>query len=83
MYLRFIGYSRDCLYIYKTLCNGGIMTLKQLRIKNLLSVRELSEKSGIPEVTIWRWERGEYKPNMASLRKLVAVLGEEAFDCLD
>lgn len=83
MYLRFIGYSRDCLYIYKTLCNGGIMTLKQLRIKNLLSVRELSEKSGIPEVTIWRWERGEHKPNMASLRKLVAVLGEEALDCLD
>lgn len=59
------------------------MTLKQLRVRSLLSVRELSEKSGICEDTIWRWERGDFKPNMANLQKLVAVLGEDVVDCFE
>lgn len=57
------------------------MTFKELRESKLLSRRELAEKVGVSDMAIYRWEKGKYRPSMASLRKLVEVFGQEVVDC--
>ncbi len=49
--------------------------LKMLREKAGLSVDELAEKSGIPSLTLYRWERAERNPPFNDLPQLAESVG--------
>jgi transcriptional regulator with XRE-family HTH domain len=53
------------------------MKLKELRIKAVMSQRDLSIKSGVAYDTICRLERGKQKPNFVTIRKLATALNIE------
>lgn len=48
--------------------------LKKKRIKSGLSLAELGEKVGVTKTTIFRYESGKRKPNIALLKKIAVVL---------
>lgn len=50
-------------------------TLLNKRVEKGLSIKELSQKSGLSAVTIINYEKGRYKPTALSLNKLATVLG--------
>lgn len=50
------------------------MYLKEFRKKNHLTQAELSEKIGVHENTIRRWESGDFEPRASELKKLCAAL---------
>ncbi len=56
--------------------------LRQLRKSNVLSMRELEERSGVSYNTIWRLENGLTGAHPKTLRKLAAALGVEAAELL-
>jgi transcriptional regulator with XRE-family HTH domain len=56
------------------------MKLKELRLRAVLSQRDLSAKSGVAFDTICRLELGKQKPNFVTIRKLAAALGVDATD---
>lgn len=41
--------------------------LKELRLSNKLSARELAEKIDVTFVAIYKWEKGERLPNLENL----------------
>ena len=49
--------------------------LKSLREKAGLSVDELAEKSGIPRLTLYRWEHANRTPSFEELPILAEYLG--------
>jgi len=51
--------------------------LKELRIDQGLSQRELSERAGISNTSVWKIERGG-GANPATLKKIADVLGVRA-----
>ena len=51
------------------------MKLKDWRTKSGLSQFELSEKAGVHENTIRRWELGQREPRASEIAKLCEVLG--------
>ena len=51
------------------------MKLKEWRTKSGLSQFELSEKAGVHENTIRRWESGQREPRASEIAKLCEVLG--------
>ena len=51
------------------------MKLKEWRTKSGLSQFELSEKAGVHENTIRRWELGQREPRASEIAKLCEVLG--------
>ena len=53
------------------------MKLKELRLKAVLSQRDLSAKSGVAFDTICRLELGKQKPNFVTIRKLAKALNVE------
>jgi|LSQX01.2.fsa_nt_gb DNA-binding XRE family transcriptional regulator len=59
------------------------MTLKELRTKKMLSLREVAKLVGVSPTSYNNWEKGYYKPHPKSLRKLVAVFGEEVIKILE
>jgi transcriptional regulator with XRE-family HTH domain len=48
--------------------------LKQLRREQVLSLRELEERSGVSYNTIWRLEDGRQGAHPRTIRKLVEAL---------
>lgn len=57
---------------------ANVAKLKRLRIKNVMSQRELARKAGLTHVTVWRLENGFKEVHPATIRKLAAALGVEA-----
>jgi transcriptional regulator with XRE-family HTH domain len=49
--------------------------LKELRREQVLSLRELEEKSGVSYNTIWRIEDGRQGAHPKTIRKLAEALG--------
>ena len=47
--------------------------IRELRLKKALSVRELSQMTGIPAPTIFSWENGTRDIRKATLANAVAV----------
>jgi transcriptional regulator with XRE-family HTH domain len=56
------------------------MKLKELRLKAVLSQRDLSAKSGVAYDTICRLELGKQKPNFVTIRKLAKALDIDPSD---
>ena len=52
--------------------------LKELRREQVLSLRELEEKSGVSYNTIWRIEAGRQGAHPRTIRKLADALGVRA-----
>ena len=52
--------------------------LRELRRLNVLTLRELEEKSGVSYNTIWRLENGYRDARPSTIRKLAAALGVDA-----
>ncbi len=50
------------------------MRLVELRAKRLLSIRALSQKSGVSQRTVHTVERGMTKPTLETVRKLSEAL---------
>ena len=55
-------------------------TLKELRIKKVLSQADLSRESGVTVNSICRLERGERKPRFVTIRKLAKALNIDPGD---
>ena len=53
-------------------------TLREVRIRKLLSRQALAERSGVSPRTIVAVERGENLPRLATARKLAEALGVAA-----
>jgi transcriptional regulator with XRE-family HTH domain len=49
-------------------------TLKELRIRKVMSQADLSRESGVTVSAICRLERGERKPRFVTIRKLARAL---------
>ncbi len=54
--------------------NVNINRLKELRKRRVLSMRDLSSRSGISYNTIWRLENGKTGAHPKTIRKLAEVL---------
>jgi transcriptional regulator with XRE-family HTH domain len=53
----------------------NVERLKELRREQVLSLRELEEKSGVSFNTIWRIEAGRQGAHQRTIRKLAEALG--------
>jgi transcriptional regulator with XRE-family HTH domain len=53
----------------------NVKRLKELRRRQVLSLRELEEKSGVSYNTIWRIEDGRQGAHPRTIRKLADALG--------
>lgn len=49
--------------------------LKELREENVLSQRELAQRAGLTQMTVWRLENGYKDAHPQTIRKLAGVLG--------
>jgi transcriptional regulator with XRE-family HTH domain len=56
----------------------NVERLKELRKDQVLSLRELEEKSGVSYNTIWRIEAGRQGAHPRTIRKLADALGVRA-----
>lgn len=57
------------------------MKLKELRERQVLSLSELEERSGVDRQIIWRIESGYQKgAHQRTIRKLAAALGVEPYE---
>ena len=56
--------------------------LKELRREQVLSLRELEERSGVSYNTIWRIEDGRQGAHPRTVRKLAEALGVEPFELI-
>jgi transcriptional regulator with XRE-family HTH domain len=52
-------------------------TLKEMRIKKIMSQADLSRESGVTTSAICRLEQGQSKPRFVTIRKLAKALGVE------
>jgi transcriptional regulator with XRE-family HTH domain len=55
----------------------NVERLKELRREQVLSLRELEERSGVSYNTIWRIEDGRHGAHPRTVRKLAEALGVE------
>jgi transcriptional regulator with XRE-family HTH domain len=55
----------------------NVERLRELRREQVLSLRELEEKSGVSYNTIWRLEDGRQGAHPRTIRKLADALGVE------
>jgi transcriptional regulator with XRE-family HTH domain len=63
----------DFLYIR---AGGGLnVDLREIRLRKLLSQRDLARQSGVSETTIVKLEQGATRPHPSTLRKVAAALG--------
>jgi transcriptional regulator with XRE-family HTH domain len=53
----------------------NVQRLKELRREQVLSLRELEERSGVSYNTIWRIEDGRQGAHPRTVRKLAEALG--------
>jgi transcriptional regulator with XRE-family HTH domain len=52
-------------------------TLREIRIKRVMSQADLSRESGVTTNAICRLEQGKRKPRFVTIRKLAKALGVE------
>ncbi len=52
-------------------------TLRELRTRQVLTIRDLAAKAGVAPGTIVRIEAGEPAPRFVTMRKIAAALGVE------
>lgn len=59
---------------------GLKLRLRDERLRQLMTIRQLAEASGVATSTIVRYEKGEFEqhPNFETLRKLADALGVPA-----
>ena len=60
------------------------MKIKDLRIKNALTQKQLAEKMGVSSVAISHWEQGIRRPSIKRITKLATVLNvseTKIFEC--
>ncbi|MDP9481008.1 MAG: helix-turn-helix domain-containing protein [Actinomycetota bacterium] len=55
-------------------------SLRELRRRRVLTLRELEEESGVSYNTIWRLENGHRQARPSTIRRLAAALGVEPAD---
>ena len=55
-------------------------TLKETRLRRVLSQRELAKRAGVVQRTIVEAEAGRQVPRPATMRKLAAALGVDVLD---
>ena len=60
----------------------NVERLKELRREQVLSLRELEERSGVSYNTIWRIEDGRQGAHPRTVRKLAEALGVEPSELL-
>ena len=60
----------------------NVERLKQLRREQVLSLRELEERSGVSYNTIWRIEDGRQGAHPRTVRRLAAALDVEPSELL-
>ena len=60
----------------------NVQRLKELRREQVLSLRELEERSGVSYNTIWRIEDGRQGAHPRTIRKLAEALGVEPAELL-
>ena len=60
----------------------NVERLKERRMEQVLSLRELEEKSGVSYSTIWRLEDGRQGAHPRTVRKLAEALGVEPSELL-
>ena len=53
--------------------------IKEQRIKQGLSLREVSEMSGVSRAALSRWETGQRVPSIETFNKVMAALGAELY----
>lgn len=51
--------------------------LREARLRAALTQAELGRRAGKPQSAIGRWERGEVKPSLETLRQLIRACGLE------
>ena len=51
------------------------MKLREARAKKLLTAGQLGSEAGVSESNVYKIERGEWLPSLATVRKLAGVLG--------
>lgn len=77
-YVSSTKFARYCYNWYVALVEVDTVKLKELRSQNVLTLAELSDKSGVTLNTIWRIESGYSKSARPStVRKLATALGVE------
>lgn len=52
-----------------------VSNLKDMREKNGLRVKNVSEKLKISRITLWQWENGKRTPSIENLAKLAKLYG--------
>jgi transcriptional regulator with XRE-family HTH domain len=60
----------------------NVERLKELRREQVLSLRDLEERSGVSYNTIWRIEDGRQGAQQRTIRKLAGALGVEPSELL-
>lgn len=55
-------------------------SLRELRVLNFLSVRELAKRAGVAFSTVHLVESGKATPHAATMRKIAAALGVEPME---
>jgi transcriptional regulator with XRE-family HTH domain len=54
-----------------------MMTLREARLRRLLTVRDLARQAGVATATITGIEHGRVRPQISTMRKLAGALGVE------
>ena len=55
-------------------------TLREVRIRRLLSIRELAKRAGVAQRTVVEAEAGRQVPRPATMRKLAEALGVDPLE---
>jgi transcriptional regulator with XRE-family HTH domain len=61
----------------------NVQRLRELRKHQVLSMRELEERSGVSYNTIWRLEAGRQGAQPRTIRKLAEALGVEPHELIE
>lgn len=51
-------------------------SVREYRERKFLTQGQLAEQLGVSNVTVCRWENGDFEPNMAMKKKLVSLFEE-------
>ena len=57
--------------------------IKELRISNKLTQKQLAQQLGVSQNAVYLWENGLREPNLDMLEKISSVLGVNLYQLLD
>ena len=58
----------------KWFIGGDCMTIRFYRMKAGLTQVELADRLGLTKQSVWRWEKGERQPDIATAKRIAAIL---------